>query len=208
VDNRGVKRKYDYTDADIEHAAVYGISQRLLSKRLERGFPKGEAISRTPKRGQAEKETWKVKGLVITKEQTALARKNNLDHQIVRSRIISGMTVERAITTPRRKGIVTKQEVAEALAKGINYSTYYSRRDYGWSHEEAITRPVDKNKNPKKPKTQKEPKFSKAEKESKNFKFKAEVPFGKKTMVIGYYKTEEEAKAAEKQALETLYADV
>ena len=204
MERSGPKRKYNYSDVDIEHAAIYGVSLSVFRDRLRKGFEKGDAMTRpnTGKRGVEKKDVWFINGEKIPGELVQKARKNNLDYKLVRGRVIGGMTIEKAVEMPVTRKSLSLAEKKIILGNGISIKTYHSRLSKGWSKEKAMTKPINK-----KNKDEKEVETSVSSlNPSKTYKFKAEVklPSFRKPIIIGYFKTLKDAAVAEKQALEEL----
>lgn len=207
---RGPKRKFNYTDVDIEHASVYGVSVNVLRDRLRKKWDKGDAITKpnNGKPGIDKKNIWYINNEKIPIEMVQQARDNGLSYKQVRGRVIGGMPLERAISEPVTRRNLSREEAKFILSNGISLRTYHTRINKGWSKERASTEPVDEKKRNKraiKTDVKKELPVS-SSKPTKKYKFKAEVkvPHIKKPIVIGYFETLQESAIAEKQALEEL----
>lgn len=88
--------------------------------------------------------SWNMGIEVMTKEQVATARKNNIPKKTVYNRTQNLFwTIERAISTPvqsRESQYYTKQDVEEAALNGISYKTFTTRvLTHRWTPERAKT---------------------------------------------------------------------
>lgn len=85
----------------------------------------------------------------VTPKQYEIAESYGIDQHTVDRRVRAlCWSVQKAITTPKRKKIDRKKWVDMAKSNGINYQTFMSRiNQHGWTEKKAATAPLqDKNK--------------------------------------------------------------
>ena len=120
---------YYITDEDYEEAQKNGINKDRLQARVLR---LGWSIKRAKTQPIMKKKN-------ITDEQLKIAKENGLDR--------SGMTLEEAISRPKKQGMPRKFPdwvYEEAQKNGIHYCTVNQRVNMGWSLEKACTEPANK----------------------------------------------------------------
>lgn len=218
-------RKYNYTETDIEHAAACGIKKETFIRRMSTGYSKGEAMTAIIKTGKKGNKEWNLYGQKVTSDLIKKAQENGISYRLVKERLKSGMSPETAVTKAVRSYGVPKEERREkekvkrrkktskypeadyiaAAKKGITKKVYNQRRAHGWSKTRAINEPL---KNTRSPYNKKPIEEVMTATPTKRTPYKASIMFGKRKMLLGYCPTKELAKAAEKNALEALNADV
>lgn len=99
--------------------------------------------TKTPKRKR--KPVKSQKAPTITEEQLKIAEQNGISKKMIRNRIKNdGMTVEEAISKPRRQAAFTKEELTIAQSNGISRGMLSNRLSVGWDKQRAITEAPNK----------------------------------------------------------------
>lgn len=154
--NKRNNKVYEYKGSSYhldELVAMSGVSWSTMASRLiTLGWPVDKAVE-TPAGGNEKDPMVEYQGIEWT--IGALSKHLNIDYYLLRRRIISGMTVEDAISKPIKKTKVgqlyTFNGQSRTITKwaklaNIGIATVHKRMSkHGWNFERAITTPVRGN---------------------------------------------------------------
>lgn len=137
----------DVPKEDIAKAKALGISKQTIRSRLYKGMTLEQAMT---VKLNANAKGMNAGGIRVSLEQLEIASKNGVKDKVLRQRIRSGWSVDRAISEPvKKKGRPAKysQELFDkAEENGISKKILLRRIQKGWSEEEASTIPYSKSR--------------------------------------------------------------